>query len=288
MVEFSDGGGTAPPARRVAVLTEKRYLAHLQPAGLVTALRRQGHDVRVLVCDGVAVDLQPDVSSEWRGVDVAVARGRRAPLPTLLDHAEVCGVPVVDPASSIRGVVDKAAMSVRLMSAEIPTPTTVIGHPRAVARTHSLRFPVICKPVTGDNCEGLLLVRTARELAELRWPESIAVVQSFLPTDGTDLKLYGIGDAVFAVRRPAAFPARPGAADFDVLLPVSTELKELAASCARLFGLTVYGVDCVVSRGRTVVLEVNDFPTFRGVPGADDVLASHVLGRSRREVPLCA
>lgn len=283
-------GGTRDPAspRRVTVLTEHRYLAHLQPAGLVTALRKRGHDVTLTVCDELAIDLREEREPDWSDVDVAVARGRREPLPTYLDRAARCGVPVVDPASAIRAVVDKAAMSVRLAAARLPTPTTVVGHPNAVARTDSLRYPVICKPVRGDNGEGLRLVRTARELARMAWPEPVAVVQSFLPTDGTDLKLYGIGGTVSAVRRPAAFPRRPGAADVAVPVPVTPGLRNLAVTCAGLFGLSVYGVDCIVSRGEVMVLEVNDFPTFRGVAGADDALATHVLRRSRTGAALCA
>lgn len=282
------GAREADPPFRIAVLTEGRYLAQPQPAGLVGALQRRGHDVRVIVCDGLAVELQIDAASAWWDVDVAVARGCRPPLPTLLDYAEAHGVPVVNTADAIRGVTDRAAMAARLATAGVPTPTTVIGHPNAVARASSLRYPVICKPVTGDNCQGLRLVRTANELALMDWPEPVAVVQPFLPTDGFDVRLYGIGSSVFAVHRAAGFPVRPGASGHGEPMRVTSDLRALALRCARLFGLSVYSVDCVVSRGRTVVLEVNDFPSFTDVPGADEALAAHVLGRIRRPAPLYA
>jgi glutathione synthase/RimK-type ligase-like ATP-grasp enzyme len=38
-------------------------------------------------------------------------------------------------------------------------------------------------------------------------------------------------------------------------------------------------VDCVETPAGPVVIEVNDFPNYTGVPGADDALARLVLAR---------
>ena len=52
---------------------------------------------------------------------------------------------------------------------------------------------------------------------------------------------------------------------------------DLARRCGKLFGLELYGVDCLQTDAGTVVIEVNEFPNYTGVPGADEKLADYVL-----------
>jgi glutathione synthase/RimK-type ligase-like ATP-grasp enzyme len=51
----------------------------------------------------------------------------------------------------------------------------------------------------------------------------------------------------------------------------------LALRCGRLFGLELFGVDCVEGPGGPLVIEVNEFPNYTGVPRADELLADHVV-----------
>jgi glutathione synthase/RimK-type ligase-like ATP-grasp enzyme len=48
-----------------------------------------------------------------------------------------------------------------------------------------------------------------------------------------------------------------------------------------LFGLELYGVDCIETPNGPVVIEVNDFPNYSGVPGSDQLLADHVIFRAK-------
>jgi ribosomal protein S6--L-glutamate ligase len=66
---------------------------------------------------------------------------------------------------------------------------------------------------------------------------------------------------------------------------VADSVAELARTCGRLFGLTVFGVDCLETSHGPVVIEVNDFPNFTAVPGADVLLARHVLAAARPADP---
>ena len=146
-------------------------------------------------------------------------------------------------------------------------------------------YPLILKPIFGDNCQGLRLVHNPDELTVLESPDLVVLAQHFVPSDGYDLKLYGIGDEIWAVRKPSPFnePGRvPSISRSNrhdsraELLPLTPALRELGRRCRELFGLELYGVDCIQTSAGPVVIEVNEFPNYTGVPDADQRLTDYV------------
>jgi ribosomal protein S6--L-glutamate ligase len=267
----------------VALLVERRYLAQLQPAGLVAELRRRGCVVDQADPGAHALALTDD--SWLAGVDVCVARGRSDAVLSSLLAAERRGVPTLNRAAAVAGVVDKAGMAVALAAAGIPTPPTTLGTAaQLAAELPPALYPVIVKPIHGDNCRGIEVCGTAEDVARLspRTGEPL-LAQPYLASDGTDLKLYGVGDRVWAVRKPS--PLRPSASPWHgglaeaTPLDLTPDLRELALRCAELFGLELFGIDCLLTAAGPVVIEVNDFPNYTGIAAADDALASHVLAR---------
>jgi [lysine-biosynthesis-protein LysW]--L-2-aminoadipate ligase len=279
-----NSGASSPTVdSEVCVLVEGRYLTQAQPAGVVQALKSRGVGVRTVVAEGVSVDLS---RGSWtRGSSVVVARGRSDAVIGLLRSAEQSGVPVVNTASAIQGVVDKAGLAATLSAAGVPTPTSWLGSPTTLAGRDDLPFPLILKPVLGDNARGLIVVSSHQELRGVTWRESVALAQEFHRGDGWDLKLYVAGRAVWAVRRPSPIDidGSPRAGrDPGASLQVTPLLRSLARTCARLFGLRLFGVDCVLDpRGVPLVVEVNDYPNYRGLPvEVNEVLADIVLARA--------
>jgi ribosomal protein S6--L-glutamate ligase len=263
----------------VVVVVERRYRAQAQPAGLIRALRRRGVQVRIVDADARAVRVGDDAG--WLdGADLVVIRGRSTAALALATWAEVAGVPTVNSRAATEAVRNKAELAVALAYEGIPCPPTLVGSPEELAQVlEPDEYPILLKPVFGDNSEGLRLVRDRREMGRIVWPEAVALAQTFLPSDGCDLKLYGVGSTVFGVRKPSPFSpngqvARGGGAD---PLPITLALRELALRCGRLFGLELFGVDCIAGSDGPVVIEVNEFPNYSGVTGVDDVLAGHVL-----------
>lgn len=258
-------------ATRVTVLVEERYRAQLQPAGLVEALRAVGAQVSVV--GDAALD-------DWHGGDseVVVARGRSVSILEALRRAEERGIPTIDPSASIAGVRDKAGMSRLFADAGMPVPRTWAGTGPQVCRDIlSDPWPdrpeqLIVKPVFGDNGEGIHLLDSPAQLDALGgdW-----VVQEFIPGPGVDLKLYAIGEQVWAAHK--ASPVTPCRDQTLGPVEVTARLRELALECGRLFDLSIFGVDCLEVDGDLIVIEVNDFPNFTTVPGAGDRLAEHVL-----------
>lgn len=256
----------------VGIAAEPRYLAQRQPAGLMMALARAGHPL-------VFVDVAMPSPVSLRGLDVLVARGRSPALLDLLGRAEAAGVVTVNPRAAIAAVLDKAGMARALAAAGIPSPAFRLGTIASIAReARADEFPMVVKPIFGDNARGIRVVSSRGELAGLPWTEPLALAQPLLPSDGDDLKLYVAGARVWAVKKPSPLAPRPGGS--ARLVPTTPALEALARRCGRLFGLDLYGVDCVETAGGPVVIEVNDFPNYTGIDGVDEQLAHHVIGRA--------
>ncbi len=261
----------------MAVLVEERYLQQPQPAGLIAALDARQHRVSVVDPDVVVHDL---TGRPWiAAASCVVARGRSLALVTALAVAERFGVRTINRSSAVLAVKDKAAMAATLAAAGVPTPDTWVGPTAELAcAIPASAYPILVKPVFGDNARGIRLVTGDQELLALGWPEDTALAQRFVAGDGTDVKVYAIGGRYWAVRVPSPLPPSPevpGRAPEPVSM--TPELGALAERCGRLFGLELFGVDCLCTPDGPVVVEVNDFPNYRGVPEAGDALADYVM-----------
>jgi ribosomal protein S6--L-glutamate ligase len=278
-------GRSRPVGRAsVAVLVEARYRSQAQPAGLVAALRRRG--IRVTVIDPArrAVDL---ADPAWcTDHDLVVCRGRSPAVLALLAIAEARGVPCVNSAAAVSGVLNKAHAGAAMAAAGVPVPWTFLGPPAELADLPAARLPLILKPICGDNATGIRIVRERSQLRDLHWPDETALVQHFLDTGGIDLKLYCAAERVWAVRRRSPIdpadgsPVRHNRPTEPV--PVTSAMARLAEQCRSVTGLDLFGVDCADGPDGPVVVEVNDFPNYTGVADADAHLADHVLARVRR------
>jgi len=269
-------------APHVGVLVERRYLAQAQPRGLVTALQSRGCRLRIV--DPQASAFRLDDHAWLDGLDVVVARGRSWELLCLLAWAEARGLRTINRRASIGAVHNKAEMAVALEAAGVPMPRTFLGPPlRLAPRRRSV--PLVLKPVFGDNGAGVRLLRNGVELERVTWPDTVALAQELVESEGCEHKLYGIGDRVWAIERRALFapegPRRPGPGPDAVPRAEAIEAtpaeRALALRCRRIFGLDLYGLDCLPSANGPVVVEVNDFPNYTAVPSASERLADFVL-----------
>ncbi len=271
----------------VGILVEQRYLTQVQPSGLSAILQAQGH--RVALLDPQAAYYELGNPSWLDNFDLIVARGRSWALLSLLAWAEVRKTPTINRRAAVTAVHNKADMAITLAAGGLPTPRTLFGPVEYLAvQLSDTSYPLILKPIFGDNCRGLRVVNFPGELAGLKWPEPVALAQHYLPNDGYDLKLYGIGENVWAVRKPSPHQngrqssgkakGRPKAE----LLPLTPALRKLADRCRSLFGLDLYGVDCIQTPDGPVVIEVNDFPNYTGVPQANESLAEYIIAKARQ------
>ncbi|HET7397868.1 MAG TPA: hypothetical protein VFJ94_05040 [Intrasporangium sp.] len=274
----------AGPPVTVALIAEQR---HLQNRALLEAQAvwlEHGCKVEVLVPDSNQLYDIPVEAPPW---SVVVSRGRHLAGLGLMAAAAALGVLAVNDPQAIDLVRNKIGMQAVLASHGIRQPRTwYAGDPAAFARLPSSAFPLVVKPYDGDGARGLALLTDPDDIALLPGAGargSLYLGQEYVPTDGHDVKLYGIGSTVWAVRKPSPVrlvqpgPAEPNPGGEAELLELTPQLADIALTCGRACGLELWGVDVAMSPDGPVVIEVNDFPTYSAVPGAGSAIAEHVL-----------
>lgn len=274
----------------VWVLTDSRYLQQRMPLGLMDALSERGVPMRPVVADQHVASIGPAGGecsegpwAELRAGDVVVPRTRHPLGLFLLQEAERRGAKVVNSSDAIKAVRNKPGAFRALAASSVPLPETWLASgPAALQALPREFFPLILKPYLGDNARGIVVVSEPVELLELDWNDPIVVAQRFVPNTGVDLKLYAVGEHVWAVRRPSPLS---GSLEAHAPLVATPALRDLTLCCGRAFGLGLYGVDVVESASGPLVVDVNDFPNYTGL--ADpvgvivDLLAALATGVAR-------
>jgi ribosomal protein S6--L-glutamate ligase len=266
---------------RIGLMAEARYMSQSQPTGLKNVLEARGHHIK-LIDPQQSYYVMGDQS--WLdGLDLIVGRGRSWALLCLLGWAEEQGVPTINTRASIAAVHNKAQMSVSFANAGIPVPQTYFGSvAQLAANIPASDYPIILKPIFGDNSRGLLVVESPAAIAATDWPEPVALAQRYFKTDGYDLKLYGAGEQVWAVRKESPFnPRAEGEPSRAGLVEITPELEDLGRRCGKLFGLELFGVDTIVTEAGPLVIEINDYPNYTGVPEGSERLADFVEQRAK-------
>jgi ribosomal protein S6--L-glutamate ligase len=190
------------------------------------------------------------------------------------------GARILNPYPACAALRDKVATAWHLQAAGLPTPRTwSTGDPGLLA-DRLREGPLIFKPARGVHGAGIRVVRDERELGHFR--EELAarsrlreplLAQELVEGGGEDLKLYVSGPEVFGIRK--AFSETSFQEDGRPC-DVAPELAELARRCGRAFGLTLYGLDLIEGPEGPVIVDLNYFPGYRGVPGAAERVAEQI------------
>jgi glutathione synthase/RimK-type ligase-like ATP-grasp enzyme len=273
----------------LGVIVERRYLSQHMPRAAVTELQARGYSLDLISPDDGYFAVDSGIFTDANGqrfmlhdYDVVVSRNRNALGLVLLRYAEEAGIAVINTHTAVQKVRNKAEMAVALALANIrAAPTVLSGTTETLADRLDGRFPLILKATYGDNGQGLRVVHHRNELSELSWISDVVLAQHYLPNDSYDLKLYVCGEQVFAVRKPSPLNGDPKAPSVSVA--TTTELAALARKCGQVFGLDLYGVDCIETEAGPVVIEVNDFPNYTAIPGIAELVADQVLMRAEQK-----
>ncbi len=184
------------------------------------------------------------------------------------------GAAILNPYPAVAMMKDKIIATRRLQSAGVPLPATFIADRAELFAELLDRGPLVIKPYRGGSQgRGVRIVRDKSELAEIE-PGGVLFAQRYHPSDGRDHKIYRIGDQVFGVMR--VWPPRTYEDKLGEPFEVSSDMKEITLGCGRAFGIDLYGIDIVASRGKLYVVDINTFPGFKGVPDAARLLADYI------------
>jgi ribosomal protein S6--L-glutamate ligase len=190
------------------------------------------------------------------------------------------GARLLNPYRSCIATQNKIVAARRLRAAGVPTPRCWVTGDLALLEPVVAGRPLIIKPYMGHRGAGIHVVRNRRELADVPSPAGPVLIQEYVEGTGEDLKVYVVGEEVFAVRKPfsASSFARPGRP-----CAVEPDVRDIALRCGQAMGLGLYGIDLSESARGPVVVDLNYFPGYKGVPGAAPLIADYIEAYARGE-----
>ena len=233
-------------------------------------LRDLGCEVEVIDPDAGPVDLgavRPDA-------DLYILKSGTEAALSFAGVLHARGARVVNPYPVAAACRDKVVQTHVLAEADVPVPQSWMTVDPMSLQSQLSAGPLILKDPRGSQGRGLEIVHDRDGLAGLPVGTPWLAMRYHRP-EGEDLKLYRIGDEVFGVER--IFPARTYAQKLGRPYAVSAELRDIVLRCGDAFGISVYGVDVVRSRGRHWVVDMSSFPGFKGVPAAGRRIVDHVV-----------
>ncbi|WP_218026716.1 ATP-grasp domain-containing protein [Nocardia inohanensis] len=266
---------------RFCFLVEEQYRHDGMPLDVARQLIGWGHRVDVVRPGAELLDLGGLVRRGRHDAWVlkTVSGG---PGLGLLEAAAAAGLTTVNDARSIRGVRDKVQAAMIAADSGLPVPATwAAARLCDLARVSGARYPLVVKPADGSSGRGVRLIRRPEHLAAMideDTVEGVHIAQPYVPNSGVDLKVYSVRGQLFGTERTSPL-AGAGAADRPVRL--SREVRTIAARVGEVFGLDLFGVDIVIGPDGPVVVDVNDFPSFRQVPDAVATVARAIVELAR-------
>jgi ribosomal protein S6--L-glutamate ligase len=261
---------------KLCFLVEDRYRNDSMPLDVVRHLQASGHDIDVVEPGRTLVRTDELLA---RGHDAWVLKTLSGgPGLTLFDAAAAAGIPTVNDARAVHTVRDKTVAAALARRHGLPCPPTRFVAAADLLRRYDGAGPVVVKPAAGNSGRGVHLVRSARDLRNARRAlhrEGFLLVQPYIPNRGVDVKVYSIAGELHAtVRTSPLHPDRPVATRE---IPLPDDLAALVTRVGRVYGLDLLGVDAVEGPDGWSIVDVNDFPSFHGVPDAVPRVAAAVL-----------
>ena len=197
-------------------------------------------------------------------------------------YLEGQGRQVVNSWASSVACQDRVLMAERMEKAHLPWPRTEFFPSLGYLLDQSdllakLTFPLIIKSHYSHRGDLVGKVDSVEELKALapQWSQEPIVLQDFAAGDGWDIKIWVIDEEIFAARRRT--PLDPHASKEDIVIDeLPVEWTQIIQSIGKTFDLHLYGVDLLETSQGPIIIDVNSFPGFRGVPGADDALVTLV------------
>ncbi|WP_078857697.1 ATP-grasp domain-containing protein [Streptomyces sp. NRRL F-4474] len=267
---------------RLCFLVEEHYRHDGMPNEVIGQLTAWGHRVDVLRPGGSLLRMT-EVVAEGAHDAWVLKTVSGGPGLTLLEAAAATGLTTVNDARSIRGVRDKALAAAIGRGRGLPLPPTyAVARPELLREIPAAEYPLVVKPADGSSGRAVHLVSSPGRLETLLpvlAGEGMLIAQPYVPNSGTDIKVYAVGGELFATERCS--PLHPDPSVRERRVPLSSEVAAIAAQVGAVYGLDLYGVDVLLGPDGPVVVDVNDFPSFRQVPDAAARVARAVLGLAR-------
>ncbi|WP_436785922.1 ATP-grasp domain-containing protein [Yinghuangia sp. YIM S10712] len=253
---------------RLCFLIEEQYRGDSMPLDVARHLGVLGHEVDIVEAGRSVVDLDALLGAGHDAWVLKTVSG--GPGLTLLSAAAAVGITTINNARSVHAVRDKAIAAALARRHGLPFPTTsFVASADTLAQLDFSCGALVVKPVGGNSGRAVHVVRSHGELARLRGhlrDEGFLIVQPYIPNHGVDYKVYSLGGELHATVRTS--PLHPERRVIPREVPLPDDLAETVTRIGQVYGLDLFGVDAVEGPDGWVVVDVNDFPSFRAVPDA--------------------
>lgn len=252
------------PARLNPIIAEA--CARLQERGVDVAVRFPEEEL--LRVDTLAVDADLYVLKSSTSLALSLA--------TMLDRL---GGRLLNRLRASIAARDKLLAAATLARAGIPAPRSLVAGQPVQLAGELAAGPLIVKPYRGAYGRGVAVADAPTSLPAAAAHPELVFAQEFLTNARTDLKVFAIGDELFAVRKAFAEDSFLHAGQPAHLSP---DVEAIVHRVGQAFGLELYGVDLAEDEDGVQVFDVNFFPGYRGVPDAARRLADYIAGALQR------
>src|SRR5574340_214990 len=266
---------------RFCFIVEEQYRNDPMPMVIAEQLLQWGHDVDLLEPQSAVTCLNEMTEL---GYDAYVLKSLAdGPGLSILEAAEAAGIPTINNSRSIRLVRDKAVAAAFARAHGLPIPPTYfVAHPRLLRQIPLEDYPLVVKPSNGSSCKGVFLLQSPTDvtaLEEAETTDSFFLAQRYAENTGFDMKVYVTGQEVYAAVAKKS-PLHPEMDEH--FIPLTPRVRNLALQVGKLFGLDIYGLDVVETPQGPAIVDINDFPSFGGVPRAVVRVSEYVLHAAKR------
>lgn len=180
------------------------------------------------------------------------------------------GARILNPYRSCAMIQNKIVVSRLLSQAGVPAPRSWVTNDFSLLEELAHTTKLIVKPYMGHRGAGISFVNSPDDLKNIPEPIVPMIIQEMIPGDGEDTKVYCVRDQVFAVRKvfsESSFTqvGRP--------VEVTDEIRRISNRVGEVCGLALFGLDVIMSPDGPVVVDVNYFPGYKGVPDIAPLIA---------------
>jgi len=192
---------------------------------------------------------------------------------SLAGALHACGGRILNPYPNCATTQNKLIAAPLLRAAGVPVPRCWTTEDFTQLRAVAAHTELIIKPYRCHRGAGITRISTPSDLDRLQSPVCPMIVQEFIPGTGEDLKVYVVGEQVFGVRKQFSemsftVPGEPCAVD--------SQVRDISLCCGRALGLGLYGLDIIESADGPVVVDLNYFPGYKGVPDVAPLIAEYI------------
>lgn len=203
-------------------------------------------------------------------------------------YVEQKGALVVNSWSASVACQDRLCMTEYMVKSSLPWPQTQSFETLAEMFAQSeelIPYPFILKSRYSHRGDLVEKVENKTQLQRLaaQWSQEPVIMQELVASDGWDIKVWVIDEHMYAARRRTPLDTTASKEDYPIASDeLSQRFLHIIQEIGRMFHLRLYGVDLLITERGPVVIDVNAFPGFRGVPNAEHALVT-LVERALRE-----